>query len=261
METRGFGVLTLNIWNVNEPLDTRLEALARFLTVEEPEFVLLQEVSPIEATVESSRIAAMAGYKYHWYQESGEWEGRKEGVAILSKTPIEVIGTVVLPEAPDDMGRVAQRAAARVDESGHRVELVNTHLAFRPEATKSRVAQALRILEELARDNRRLGLPMVLGGDLNDMPESETLRTITSWPAPPFADAWSAMHPHQTEDTFSVDNRWAAAALQPGRRIDYILVSPGIRVQSCDIVLSGKRGSPTVSDHYGVMARCAHMDA
>ena len=40
-----FGVLTLNLWNINEPLEPRYRALAAGLKLLRPDIICLQEVA------------------------------------------------------------------------------------------------------------------------------------------------------------------------------------------------------------------------
>lgn len=247
-------ILTLNLWNINEPLQIRLNELIRFLSVKRPDIVALQEVSLIDGTPQSSEIASNAGYPFHEYKRCGAWQGREEGLAILARIPFAGLGSVPLPEAQVDMQRHLQCVAFEGPKPEMSILFAQTHLAYPLGARDARMNQVLYASDALRRLRSQPQWPLVICGDLNDTPDSPSVRHLTSLPDIRLRDAWAAVHGNNPGHTFAKENTWASPQLSPGRRIDYILVSDHIAVVSCVLVLNQKDGWGPVSDHYGLLA-------
>jgi endonuclease/exonuclease/phosphatase family metal-dependent hydrolase len=244
-------ILTLNLWNVNPPLEDRLDRLVMFLKRVRPDVVCLQEISPIDGIPESTRIAESSSYEHHFYSLPGEWEGRVEGLATLTRLPATLIGVTFLPDSPGDLHRILLRVSVRVNQN-RRIEVANTHLAFRAAAGQDRAIQAVNIARVLSEDKRELGESQILCGDLNDEPLSSAVQSLLTDTRLNLVDAWQVIHAEERGETFSGANTWASRDLNPGRRIDYVFVERTLRVESCDIVLDS---AEPVSDHYGVLCR------
>ncbi len=90
-----FSVLTLNLWNINEPLAARTSALEAGLKVLRPDIVCLQEVArdPRSARRQSELVAEM-------YNLSHTVD--KDALSILCRHPIVRSHSTALPEAPRD---------------------------------------------------------------------------------------------------------------------------------------------------------------
>src|SRR5512139_4267815 len=76
-----FSVLTLNLWNINEPLEPRYRALSKGLQKLRPEIVCLQEVhrDPKSGRSQAHLIAEMCGLAHHV---------EKSDLAILCSQPL-----------------------------------------------------------------------------------------------------------------------------------------------------------------------------
>ena len=122
----------------------------------------------------------------------------------------------------------------------------NVHLDHRGAAARRESAQLLRQrIRARAHPD-----PVVLLGDFNAAPDSLPLQMLTAPDHGLLVDAWRAAHPGTPEQgTF---NGWSAALTGP--RIDFVLVSPDVRVVSASIDSTTKKGR-WPSDHLPVTAQ------
>ena len=122
-DTMSFGVLTLNLWNINGPLDTRYGALEMGLERLRPDIVCLQEVDrdPQSGRSQSELIAKMCSHA-HLVEDNG--------LAIVSSIPIVRSAHVSLPEFPGDFPRQSLSAELAIDNRP--LLVTNTHLAYPP---------------------------------------------------------------------------------------------------------------------------------
>jgi endonuclease/exonuclease/phosphatase family metal-dependent hydrolase len=160
------------------------------------------------------------------------------------------------PEVPGSKGwdaaleRIATWARFRDRASGCTYVHLNTHFDHIGETARQESARLIR---------RRLatlaaGDPVVVTGDLNSDPRSAPYRILTrdtiADAIPPLADAFFASETGHYGPTSS----WTEfRAIQPDRRIDYVLVSPGVRVLSHGI-LPDSWNDRFPSDHLPVIA-------
>jgi endonuclease/exonuclease/phosphatase family metal-dependent hydrolase len=109
--------------------------------------------------------------------------------------------------------------------------------------------------------------PVVLLGDLDATPDSASIRFLTGkqsleGTSTCFQDAWSARNGQTGGLTFTPENplvRKGDMPLDPGRRIDYILVrsgphGPALEVVDCRRVFERPHQGRWCSDHFGVLA-------
>src|ERR1700687_1252892 len=91
-------VLTLNLWNIEGPLEARYSALARGLKLLCPDIICLQEVSrdPRSARSQSELIAKYCNLAH--YVE-------KNALSILGRYPVVGSDSTALPEFPGDWPR------------------------------------------------------------------------------------------------------------------------------------------------------------
>jgi endonuclease/exonuclease/phosphatase family metal-dependent hydrolase len=113
------------------------------------------------------------------------------------------------------------------------------HVGYSLERELQSVACARFVEEQL--DGR--DLPVVLAGDLDDTPDSASIRFWTGrqsldGTSVAYRDAWEAVHPGDPGHTFTPDNplvRAGEMALELGRRIDYVMVRCGVHGPTLDI--------------------------
>lgn len=194
----------------------------------------------------------------------GRADGREGGEfsAILYRTARLALldsGTFWLsptPEVPGSKGwdaaleRIATWARFRDRATGCTYLHLNTHFDHIGETARQESARLIR---------RRLatlaaGDPVIVTGDLNSDPRSPVYRIFTRDTIPdaipPLADAFFVSETGHYGPTSS----WTAfKAIEPDRRIDYVLVSPGVRVHSHGILPDSWNGR-FPSDHLPVLA-------
>ena len=240
-----FRLLTLNLWNIGEPLEPRYQALAAGLKKLRPEIVCLQEVDrdPKSGRSQAELVAEMCRLHHH----VGE-----DGLSIISSQPAVRSVTEPLPQMPDDPPRRVLLAEFVV--GARRLLVANTHLAYRPKMIEGRRKQAQAMLEAIKRHTSKAGgCPKVLCGDFNDVADSPAIRLVLKDEIG-FRDAFAKCHPRSRGLTYSptrnpyVDPMWTE-----NQRIDYIFLTRGLRPKNCSVVFDGARGLDFVSDHFGVL--------
>ena len=137
-----FRLLTLNLWNISEPLEPRYRALAAGLKKLRPDLVCLQEVyrDPGSGRSQAALVAEMCGLNHH----VGE-----DGLSIISSQPVVRSVTKPLPQMPDDPPRRVLLAEFVV--GARRLLVANTHLAYRPKMVEGRRKQAQAALTAIRR--------------------------------------------------------------------------------------------------------------
>lgn len=234
----------------------RVAALIRFHA---PDVVGVQEaLLPMLADLE----ARLPGFDRVGVGRDDGGHGGEFSAILYRRERLEVVrqGTFWLsttPETPGSLGwdaaypRVATWAEFRDRQSdcGRYLHL-NTHLDHRGEEARRESARLIR---------RRLAtlaasLPVVLTGDLNATPDSEPYRLLTAENLPgagaPLLDALDGSRDRHYGPT----STWTGfEAIEPGRRIDYVVVSPGVEVLAHGI-LSDHWDGRFPSDHLPVLA-------
>jgi endonuclease/exonuclease/phosphatase family metal-dependent hydrolase len=194
----------------------------------------------------------------------GRADGRAGGEfsAILYRTDrLELLdsGTFWLsptPEVPGSKGwdaaieRVATWARFRDRRTACRHLHLNTHFDHVGEEARRESARLIRVrLADLAD-----GLPVVVTGDLNTEPSSVPYRVFTrdtiAGAIAPLRDAYDASR----DGHYGPTSTWTAfRAIEPGRRIDYVMVSGSIPVLAHGIIPDSWDGR-FPSDHLPVLA-------
>jgi endonuclease/exonuclease/phosphatase family metal-dependent hydrolase len=222
-------VLTYNIHHgegTDGTLD--LERIARVIRAAEPDLVALQEVDQnvartgsVDQPAELARLTKM----HVAFGANIPLQGGKYGNAVLSRHPIAKHKNVLLPCL--DEGEQRGVIVAEIDLRGGNEPLLflATHLDSRPPEAE-RLASARTINELIAKHGDR---PALLLGDLNAVPESETLRE--------FGREW-----RRSNDA----PRLTSPAGDPRRQIDYVLVRPA---WAWRVIETRVIEEPVASDH------------
>jgi endonuclease/exonuclease/phosphatase family metal-dependent hydrolase len=255
-------VATVNILNDLSRWQQRLPLLVDGLASLSLDLIALQEVTdPLGCGTAGLLADALGGYYVFACPKSG-WGRRWEGIAILSRLPVtrhEVL----------DLGS-QQRTAQRVEfeADGHPVILVNGHFYWPPGVQGARVRQVELLLAWVA--SNAPCSPVILCGDFNATPESQAIVRVKR----SFASAHEAAHgcdPAYTCPTPLISGGRIRGPVTRGvlrtfsnvrgeswrGTLDYIFVSPGLRVADCELILD--RPSPDdqtlyASDHFGLSA-------
>lgn len=201
------------------------EATARVIEAEDPDVVLLQEVTRgwvIAGSLDSAEyLSDRLGMPYVY---AGAADGQF-GNAILSRFPILEWETTFLPQGTGPMRRNAVRAVLDLGR-GERATVIVAHLDHREEGAPTRLGQIERLVELSDGDPRA-----VVAGDMNARPGSEELARLTG------AGLVSA------QDEVGDPSLGTYPSTDPDRRIDYIF--GGRAVEFADF----SRPLTTASDH------------
>ena len=225
---------TLLTWNIRGAARPDLVDLAAVIGDYEPDVVLLQEVWRRQAL----RIAHAAGFAHSFWTFKHSPFGpvlpiRAEGMAILSRSPLEETSSEVLtPAARSWTHRRRIVQYAQVPSLG--VWVANVHLASHAEVD-DRTSQAGIVATQL----RSTPGPWVVAGDFNAADEPAVWK--------PFAD-------------IGVTDAWAGGAgfTNPSgavrQRLDRVLVGAGLVARSVEVPDDGPAWVHR-SDHLPVIAR------
>jgi endonuclease/exonuclease/phosphatase family metal-dependent hydrolase len=241
-------LLTLNVWNINQPLEARYAALEKGLKILRPDIVCLQEAS---RDLRSARSQSELIGEYCNFAHRVE----KNELCILSRFPIFGSDSCSLPEFPEDWPRAVLLAEFLIGR--HPLLVANTHLAHRPEMVLERKAQVAKLLEAIKCYHPTKGRrAKILCGDFNDVPDSPAVRLVLSSDQE-FYDVYAKCCPKRSGFTYSSQNPFVDLSSTEDQRIDYIFASNDLMPKDCNIVFDGSKGLEIVSDHFGVFSSLA----
>jgi endonuclease/exonuclease/phosphatase family metal-dependent hydrolase len=240
-----FSVLTMNFWNISEPLEVRYRALEAGLKRLRPDIICLQEMDrdPKTRRGQTGLIAEMCGLTH---------QVEHNGLAIICSNPIVDSSHVELPEFPGDFPRNILLVESTVDNRP--LLIANTHLAYPLEFAQERRQQTEVLLPAIERF-RSGRIAKVLCGDFNDTPDSAAVRAVLDSDQK-FYDVFAECRPNSDGITFSPrSNQYVHPVWTLDQRIDYIFANGDLAAQDCSVVFDGSNGLDLVSDHYGVFGR------
>jgi endonuclease/exonuclease/phosphatase family metal-dependent hydrolase len=276
-------VVTLNLWGIEPPLESRLALAVRQLAALAPDVVCLQEVRPLDGRAGRTTadvIAEGLGMAAH-YEVAVAWESApelpdgQEGLAIVARA-IGERRVERLPDARPTEARILLSAA--IDTAAGPIWVHTTHLHYRLDDGVAREHQVVAIDEAIRRVGRdRSSPPQILCGDFNATADSDEIRflrglTTLAGRRTHFQDAWLRIHREPDPGdgpadgiTWSSENRFTRSmrSFDLDRRIDYVFVTTRKKdgrgtVSDCRVVLTERSGAGEVSicasDHYGVCA-------
>lgn len=221
-------VMTWNLWWRFGDWERRRFAIIETIRRVQPDVVCLQEVWATGSDDLAAVIARQLGY----VATSSEPIGRRDvgfANAVLSRWPAELVTDEPLP---DRDGRPGHRrvVVAAVSTPWGRWPVASTHLDHRFDDSATRQLQARHLLERMAtwRGDPDADLPVVLGGDLNAVPDSDEIRLLTGRrdgvAGVVMSDAWEQVGVGPGF-TWRRDNPQCTSSAWPDRRIDYVMVS------------------------------------
>ena len=246
-------IATFNVNNVNR----RLPNLLAWLAAAKPDVVCLQELKALDTKFPRSAIAD-AGYGAVWRGQSA-WNG----VAILARGADPIVTQTELPGDPeDDQARYIEAAVNGVVIASLYAPNGNPQpgpkFAYKLSWNQRLISHAAELFAS--------GLPVVLAGDYNIVPEPRDIYVTTSYRdnalvqpesradfntllAQGWTDAIRKKHPDETVYTFwdYMRNRWPRDA---GLRLDHLLLSKKLVRKLVDAgVDRDVRGAENASDH------------
>lgn len=224
-------VLTYNIHHaigVDGALD--IPRIGEVIRSADADLVALQEVDQgTQRTFEQKQLEMLARYTglYGRFAKAIDFQGGEYGQAILSREPI---AEFAIHQLPNDSGREQRIAAdAMVNFQGKTIRIVSTHLDHSSEELRQRQADRLVALFENVD-----GL-VILAGDLNATPESETMKKI--------GQVWKMEESKSTGATYPAETS--------SSQIDYILTNK--RKAPVSLVEIRVIDEPIASDHRPVL--------
>ena len=199
--------------------------------------------------------------RFGWFGTGRSAERDGEHCAVLfRRDSLEVLaeGTFWLSETPEVAGSLGWDAALprivtwgklRDRRSGAVFHLFNTHLDHKGETARRESARLLlRKVAEIAGPDG----PVVVTGDFNTTPDSEPYRILTTGEGTRGALV-DALHASSCPHHGPTSSWNAFKAIEPGRRIDFVLVRPPLGVRQHGI-LSDTFDGRFPSDHLPVIA-------
>lgn len=229
------------------PWPERRELICQAIREEQPDVVALQAVCSDPSIEDGADQATQLSrelpeYKYvFFYPARIDENGREEGSAILSRTPIRepsVRELSLKPGLEDDNPRVIQHARFELDNTT--LNVFNAYFSWVYEQAEDNITEGIAFLG-------KADGPVLLVGDFNIPADSDLLRRLKS---AGYEDLWEKTHPDEPGFTFEADD--------PDRRIDYAWASGDLRRRVKDVALvkrahDGK--GVRQSDHYGLRVR------
>ncbi len=171
-------ILSYNIHHGNPPSEKAgyidLPAIANVINESKADIIGLQEVDVnVERSGDVDQIKELAKLTdtEYYFAKGIDLQGGEYGVAVLSKLPITHAENFLLPMPKDGEQRVLASVTVE-SNSGREVVFMTTHLDLYEE---NRNAQA-EFIRDYAHQNRNK--VVILTGDLNDKPNSETIQTL-----------------------------------------------------------------------------------
>ena len=237
-------VMTYNIYGARatSPANAAdLDALAEVIRRQDPDFVTLNEVDVFTDRTgkdvhQACDLAEKLGMEWH-FSKAIDRDGGEYGDAVLSKYPILETRSYRLPCAAEQPGEDRSLCVIRVQIDGKDLYVASTHLDHLS-GDASRLVQATEIRR--IRDTELEG-DLILCGDLNAIPSSNVIATMTSF----------------LTNTGPID-QYTFPSDDPSRKIDYIMYAPieHFGVQNCQVVSRGDQQIDGVdaSDHRPVIA-------
>ena len=237
--SRGSGVvMTWNLhYGVTPAGSVDLEAVARTIEAEDPDVVLLQEVSRGWVQGGGVDMASWLSHRLGRPFAFAPAADRRFGNAVLARRLPVAVAVVALPYGEGPQRRSALSAEVPVGDQVVRVTSV--HLQHRADATPTRLHQLSTLLEALPGQGQPVGavLPELVGGDLN------------AGPGAPEPDALGRAGFVSAVDAAGDPRALTQPSPAPRRRIDWLFGRDiGFREAR---VLTGV----TLSDHLPVVAR------
>jgi len=260
-KTRGFTAMSFNIYGARGlTKESDYEALAGVIRFINPDFVMLQEVDSCtrrQAQLQCNSAAklvdildATTNYKWYYNYSPAEFnpynQGGAYGDAILSRHEILWEKDYVLDYAPEHNDNPEREKRSvnviKVSIGSKEIYIGCTHFDHLG-GEWSRISQANQLKEIVKEYDGKI---FVLGGDLNAMPDSETLNIVTSYMTPSYTDKTQYTAPSKMKEP------------SPSKMIDYVMMADYsrdfIRCTSSNVY------NHTASDHCAVYATYSFIE-
>jgi len=229
--------MTYNIHIANPPSKpgvVDVEAIANVIKAQKPDLVALQEVDVNTRRSgvnlhQAKELARLTGMNY-FYTKAIEYDGGLYGDAVLSRFPILDSIRYELPVTQRLGGELRSVAMITVQVEGKRFFFASTHLDHLA-AEDNRLLQA----QELNKIVKDLPYPLIIAGDLNANPTSQTMNILKE------QLTWGCKS--SCPYTFSAQN--------PKSTIDYIMFKP---INKFNVINYNIVNETYASDHLPLVA-------
>ncbi len=207
-----FRVMSYNIHH-GEGLDKKLdlERIAKLILDAKADVVGLQEVDRgVERTQKRdlpAELAKLTGMHVH-FENNFPYQGGEYGNAVLSRFPIKRAKNTHYKMLREGEQRGVLQLV--LDVHGREVLFLNTHIDYR----KDDAERLLNVNELKAIVAAASAMPVIMVGDFNATPESQTIANIKAF----ITDAW---------DLVGKGNGFTISVRKPNKRIDYIWITKG----------------------------------
>jgi endonuclease/exonuclease/phosphatase family metal-dependent hydrolase len=233
-------IVTLNLRCLIDDWDARLPIIVDGLIATDADVIGLQEVCAIAGGRDALEELVTALGDRGWTDVVAvrttthlAWDMYDEGLAVLSRHPIEATRVVVLP-----MGALPRKALiTRIAAPGGRLVVATTHLDHQSATTRAAQASAA---ASAVSTFATAGEPAALVGDLNDQPGGGVATALS---AAGWADAWTTVHSGDAGPTFPASG--------PTIRIDYVWVRDATPM-TIERILQTPVSGVFASDHVGL---------
>jgi exodeoxyribonuclease-3 len=250
-------------WNVNS-VKARLNHLEKFVSEVNPDVILLQELKCIEEQFPYEAVENLG------YNIAVSAQKSYNGVAILSKSPLEDVIKVLPGDSEDEQARYIE---AFTDINGHKIRLASVYVPNGQEVGSDKFRYKLSFFKRLQghiKDLLSYKEKLIIGGDLNVAPEDidvynpksldgsvgfhpeerSCFRTIINTGV---FDAYRLFNPDRQEFSWW-DYRTSGWQHNKGMRIDHLLISPEVGDSLSKVWIESKpRGWERASDHTPVL--------
>ena len=259
--------MKVTTWNING-VKARLESAVAYLRQASPDVICLQEIKSLTEAFPASAFEDL-GYHCAVHGQKGF-----NGVAILSKLPLEEMRTGLPGNDADDQSRFIE---AVISVPSGIVKVASIYAPNGNPITTEKFPYKLAWLSRLREHFRRLLLeeiPFVMAGDYNVIPEPIDAKRPAAWTndalfqpetragyrrilSEGLTDAVRLCHPGPGVYTFW-DYQAGAFQKDDGIRIDHLLLSPQAvdRVAACEIDKT-PRAKERASDHTPIWCELA----
>lgn len=212
-----------------------IDRIADLLIESKADIVALQEVdihTERSGKIDIAKILSeKTGLKFTAFGKNLEFEGGEYGNAILSRYPIENEENIHFKNISGEQ-RGVQAAIIKIYQKS--LLFLNTHLDHTENDDSERVLYAEKIRDEIIPFYDQQSI--ILAGDLNDVPGSETYQIINRH----LKDAWIEAG---TGEGFTIPVQ------NPNRRIDYIFYTGNIMPKEAKVIQTG------ASDHLPLVVK------
>lgn len=249
-------------WNVNS-IRARAEQVKAWLQLNQPDVLLLQELKGAEFP--------SALFREHGYESASVTQKAYNGVATLSRSQIQTVNTTLLGDEADSHARFLEVIIQNI-------RIVNIYLPNGNPVGTAKFDYKLSWMDRLAKQMKlwlKSGVPTVVGGDFNVIPEDIDCHKPASWihdalfqPEPRaryrsmlslgYTDAFRSLHPGEGGQFTFWDYFRRAFEYNRGIRIDHFLLSPEVtgRLLTCEIDRA-PRATEKPSDHTPIVIKIA----